>query len=163
MADDHTDDDLERVALDLQEEISAASSTNGTASATEREVAAATWEELLAKPAVTRSCEIVVRDAQGELVERKVVFQAIDPDEYQTLIESHPPKAKQRKDGLEYDPAEFANSLIARSLVEPKATREQVVQLRATGRWTRGELGLLFRTAVEVNHGGLEIPFTRTS
>lgn len=137
--------------------------SNGTGSATEREIAVATWDELLAKPVVRKFCDLVMADGNGDLVERRIWFRALDPDYYQELLDNHPPKREQGKRGLEYDPDEFSLTLIAESMDEPRITRDQVIELKRTKRWTRGEISLLFRTAIDANHGGLEIPFTKTS
>lgn len=122
----------------------------------------ATVEDLFRKPRPTRRMPIVLTDEGGEPVKMEVVFQAIPPERYDELMRAYPPSKADKARGFEYDPDKFSIALIAESLLQPKMTLEQVEQLQESGEWSRGELGGMFAKALEVNHAGLEVPFTRS-
>lgn len=119
-----------------------------------------TFDELRAKPKPTRECPIVVEAEDGSYIERRMVFQAISPPEYDELLGHYPPTPKQKKNGLEYNPDTFGLALIAACSLRPMLTHEQVQELHDTGQFTRGEIGLMFRTCVDVCHSGLDVTFS---
>ena len=105
---------------------------------------------------------IYITDGDGEKVEVTLKYQAIGAVEYDKMVAKHPPKSEQRLDGASFNIDTFAPALIARSSVDPEMTEKDAQEIWNSPDWSRGDLMVLFRHAVELNNRGLDIPFTET-
>lgn len=121
--------------------------------------AAATIEELFAKPRRTLSFNVTVAGEDGESVTRSMKYQAISGKEYDKLIEQHPPTPKQREDQAVLNIDTFAPALIAAVSLEPKLTYEQAEQLYTDPAWSGGEVSSLYYNAQRVCNAGLDVGF----
>jgi hypothetical protein len=89
-------------------------------------------------------------------------YRAIGMREYDKLVAKHPPKAEQRAEGASFNIDTFAPALIAAVCVEPEMTEEDAKEIWESPDWSRGDVMVLFRNAVELNNRGLDIPFSAT-
>lgn len=119
----------------------------------------ATLDLLKNKVRAKESFTLYLADEDGEQQELQLVFQAIGSREYDRLVAKHPPKADQRVEGATFDIDSFAPALIARCSVEPEMTEKDAKEIWDSPDWSRGDLMVLFRRAVELNNRGLDIPF----
>jgi hypothetical protein len=87
-------------------------------------------------------------------------FQAIGMREYDRLVSKYPPKPDQRVEGASFDIDTFAPALIAACSVEPQISSEEAQDIWDSPDWSRGDLMVLFRNAVDLNNRGLDIPFS---
>lgn len=117
----------------------------------------ATLEKLLSKPRATTTFTVHI---DGEELEMK--FQSIGAGAYDKLVSKHPPTNSQRVDGASFNMDTFAPALIAACSVEPDIEPDQAKQLWESEDWSRGELMVLFRNAVEINNKGIDIPFSES-
>lgn len=120
----------------------------------------ATFSQLLAKPRASSEFSIFIRDDSGEPVEVSMKYRAIGAKEYDSLVAKHPPKTEQRAEGASFDIDTFAPALISKVCVEPEMTYEEAKQLWDSPDWSRGDLMVLFRNAVELNNRGIDVPFS---
>lgn len=121
--------------------------------------AAATIEELFAKPRRKMTFTVNVAGEDGESVTRTMTYQAISAKEYDRLIEAHPPTPKQREDQAVLNIDTFAPALIAAVSLEPKLTYEQAEQLYNDPAWAGGEVSTLYYNAQRVCNAGLDVGF----
>ena len=98
-------------------------------------------------------------DNDGEQTEVNIKFKAIGSQEYDKLVSKHPPKAEQRVDGANFNIDTFAPALIAACSVEPEMSVEDAKEIWESPEWSRGDLMVLFRNAVDINNRGIDIPF----
>jgi hypothetical protein len=119
----------------------------------------ATLDRLIAKRRATTEFSIYVTGDDGpeELV---LKFQAIGAREYDSLVSKHPPKAEARAEGASFNIDTFAPALIAACSLEPELTPSQAREIWESEDWSRGDLMVLFRNAVELNNRGIDIPFS---
>lgn len=120
----------------------------------------ATADLLLSKKRATMEFTIYVNDDDGEQQEVTMKYQAIGMREYDKLVSKYPPKPEQRVDGASFDIDAFAPALIAAVCVEPELTLAQAKQIWESPDWSRGDVMVLFRNAVDLNNRGLDIPFS---
>ena len=80
--------------------------------------------------------------------------------EYDKLVAKHPPKPEQRAEGSSFDIDTFAPALIAAVCVDPEMSEKDAKDIWNSPAWSRGDLMVLFRNAVELNNRGLDIPFS---
>ena len=99
-------------------------------------------------------------DNDGEEQEVTLTFRAIGMREYDRLVGKHPPKTDQRAEGASFNIDTFAPALIAACSVEPDLTEADALEIWNSPDWSRGDLMVLFRNAVDVNNRGLDIPFS---
>ena len=126
----------------------------------QREVSkAATLDILKSKSRAKETFSIYVNDADGKEHEVELTFQAIGALEYDKLVSKHPPTSDQRVDGASFNIDTFAPALIAKSSVEPEMTEKDAKEIWQSPEWSRGDLMVLFRHAVELNNKGMDIPF----
>lgn len=92
--------------------------------------------------------------------EVKLTFQALGAKEYDKLVSKYPPKAEQRVEGASFDIDNFAPALIAKVSVDPEMSEEDAKEIWESPEWSRGDLMVLFRKAVELNNRGVDIPFS---
>lgn len=123
-------------------------------------VVAATFEALKAKP--RRKDEVLVPsvDETGRPVKLKLKLVAISSQEYDALVDAHPPTPKQRDQGAIYNADTFGPALLERVVVDPKIDYEGWRELWVHPDWSGGELGGVFNTALRICQGGLGVPFT---
>lgn len=122
----------------------------------------ATLDQLINKPRSTTEFSLYLSDGNGGSSEVTLKFQAIGMRSYDRLVSKHPPKAEQRAEGSSFDIDSFAPALISACAVDPEITPTQAKQLWESEDWSRGDVMVLFRQAVELNNRGLDIPFNET-
>lgn len=120
---------------------------------------AATLDLLKGKSRAKETFSIYIADDSGEQQEVTLTYQAIGAVEYDKLVSKHPPKPEQRVDGASFDMDSFAPALISKVCVEPEMSEKDAKEIWNSPEWSRGDLMVLFRHAVELNNRGLDIPF----
>ena len=123
---------------------------------------AATLDLLKGKSRAKETFSIYIADEDGEQQEVTLTFQAIGALEYDKLVSKHPPKADQRVEGASFNIDTFAPALIAKVSKDPEMSEEDAVEIWNSPEWSRGDLMVLFRHAVELNNRGVDIPFSET-
>lgn len=108
----------------------------------------------------TTEFTLYLTDEDGQKNEVTLKYQAIGMQEYDRLVSKHPPKPDQRAEGASFDMDSFAPALIAAVCVEPEITLADAKAIWSSPAWSRGDLMVLFRNAVELNNRGLDIPFS---
>lgn len=122
----------------------------------------ATFDELDKKPRRTSSFDVYVPGPDGP-VARRMTYQAISGEEYDALQAAHRPTAKNRADGLTYNPDTFAPALISAVSLRPKLSVEQAKRLYTHPDYSVGESSQLYMEAVALCSAGLNVPFTETA
>lgn len=120
----------------------------------------ATMEQLFNKPRNTAEFSLYLSDGNGGTTEVTLKYRAIGVRAYDRLVSKHPPKPEQRADGSSFDIDTFAPALIAACSLEPEISPEDAKALWDSDEWSRGDVMVLFREAVELNNRGLDVPFT---
>lgn len=120
----------------------------------------ATLEMLKSKTPATAEFSIYLKNGTGDQHEVTLKYQSIGMREYDRLVSKHPPKPEQRVDGASFDIDTFAPALIAAVCVEPELTPGDAKEIWDSPDWSRGDLMVLFRNAVDLNNRGLDIPFS---
>jgi len=108
----------------------------------------------------TLEFSLYLTDDEGRKHEVTLKYQAIGMREYDKLVSKHPPKPDQRAEGASFDMDSFAPALIAAVCVEPEMSLKDAQDIWGSPAWSRGDLMVLFRNAVELNNRGLDIPFS---
>lgn len=103
-----------------------------------------------------RKAKTLEINLDGDIVTLK--FEAISSRELDKLRAKHPPTQKQRAENLGVNLETFNPALVAATLVEPKVTEDEAVELFNSDRWSAGELAQIFNTASDVCMEGLDIP-----
>lgn len=138
--------------------------TEGKTQAARREQAnaskRATLDLLKSKQRASMEFSIYINDEDGERQEVTLKYQAIGSKAYDKLVSQHPPKNEQRAEGAAFNIDTFAPALIAACCVEPEMSREDAQGIWDSEEWSRGDLMVLFRNAVELNNRGIDIPFS---
>lgn len=117
----------------------------------------ATLDKLLSKRRATATFSVYI---DGEELEMK--FQSIGAQAYDKLVAKNPPTNAQRVDGASFNMDTFAPALIAACALEPEISNDEAKAIWESEDWSRGELMVLFRNAVEINNKGIDIPFSET-
>lgn len=120
----------------------------------------ATLDQLVNKPRSTTEFSLFLSDGNGGVNEVTLKYQAIGMRAYDKLVSKHPPKPEQRADGSSFDIDTFAPALISACSVEPEMSPAEAKQIWDSEEWSRGDVMVLFRNAVELNNRGLDIPFS---
>jgi hypothetical protein len=120
----------------------------------------ATLEQLKSKPRASTEFSIYLSNGNGEQSEVTLRYQSIGMREYDRLVSKHPPKPEQRVEGASFDIDTFAPALISAVCVEPEITPADAKEIWDSPDWSRGDLMVLFRNAVDLNNRGLDIPFS---
>ena len=122
----------------------------------------ATLDQLIHKPRSITEFSLFLSDGNGGTNEVTLKYQAIGMREYDRLVAKHPPKPEQRADGSSFDIDTFAPALIAACSVDPEISPSQAKEIWDSPDWSRGDVMVLFRNAVELNNRGLDVPFTES-
>jgi len=120
----------------------------------------ATLDQLVNKPRSTTEFSLYIANGDGETNEVTLKYQAIGMRAYDRLVAKHPPKPDQRAEGASFDMDTFAPALISACAVEPEISLDQAKSIWDSDDWSRGDVMVLFRNAVELNNRGLDIPFS---
>jgi hypothetical protein len=120
----------------------------------------ATIDELINKPRSTTEFSLYLANGDGEPKEVTLRYQAIGMRAYDRLVAKHPPKPDQRAEGSSFDIDSFAPALIAACSMEPEISVGEAKKIWDSDEWSRGDVMVLFRNAVELNNRGLDIPFS---
>ena len=120
----------------------------------------ATLDELVHKPRSTTEFSLFLADGNGGVNEVTLKYQAIGMRAYDKLVAKHPPKPEQRAEGGSFDMDTFAPALISACSVEPEITPAEAKEIWESDEWSRGDVMVLFRNAVELNNRGLDVPFS---
>jgi hypothetical protein len=124
---------------------------------------AATLDLLKNKVRATRKFTLYLTNEEGEQIEVELKFRAIGLKEYDKLVSKHPPKPEQVADGATFNMETFAPALIAACSIEPEMEYTDAKALWDSPEWSRGDLMVLFRNAVDLNNRGLDIPFSESA
>lgn len=119
----------------------------------------ATIAELKGKKRASTEFSLYLRE-DDETTELTLKFQAIGARAYDKLVAKHPPKPEQRVEGASFNLETFAPALISAVSVDPEISPEDATELWESDDWSRGDLMVLFRNAVDLNNRGLDIPFS---
>ena len=122
----------------------------------------ATLDQLVNKPRSTTEFSLYLGDGNGGTTEVTLKYQAIGMRAYDRLVSKHPPKPEQRVDGASFDIDSFAPALISACALEPEITPAQAKEIWDSEDWSRGDVMVLFRNAVELNNRGLDVPFSES-
>jgi hypothetical protein len=120
----------------------------------------ATLDQLVNKPRSTTEFSLFLSDGNGGTNEVTLKYQAIGMRAYDKLVSKHPPKPEDRAEGSSFNMDTFAPALIAACAVDPEITPEEAKAIWDSDDWSRGDVMVLFRNAVELNNRGLDIPFS---
>lgn len=120
----------------------------------------ATLDMLKNKPRSTTEFSLFLSDGNGGTNEVTLQYQAIGMRAYDKLVAKHPPKPDQRAEGSSFDIDTFAPALIAACSVDPEISPTEAKGIWDSEDWSRGDVMVLFRNAVELNNRGLDIPFS---
>jgi len=119
----------------------------------------ATLDLMKGKSRAKKTFSLYLKDDNGEEQEVSLTFQAIGMKEYDKLVSKHPPKAEDRVEGASFNMDTFAPALIAACSVDPEMEESDAKEIWDSPGWSRGDLMVLFREAVDLNNRGLDIPF----
>jgi hypothetical protein len=122
----------------------------------------ATLDQLINKPRSTTEFSLFLSDGNGGTTEVTLKYQAIGMRAYDRLVAKHPPKSDQRAEGSSFDIDTFAPALIAACSVDPEISPTEAKKIWDSEEWSRGDVMVLFRNAVELNNRGLDVPFSET-
>jgi hypothetical protein len=120
----------------------------------------ATLDMLKNKSRNTTEFSLFLSDGNGGSNEVTLKYQAIGMVAYDKLVAKHPPKPEQRAEGSSFDMDTFAPALISACSVEPEMSVEEAKEIWNSEEWSRGDVMVLFRNAVELNNRGLDVPFS---
>lgn len=120
----------------------------------------ATLDQLTNKPRSTTEFSLFLSDGNGGTNEVTLKYQAIGMRAYDKLVAKYPPKAEARAEGASFDIDTFAPALISACSLEPEMSMDEVKAIWDSEDWSRGDVMVLFRNAVELNNRGLDVPFT---
>jgi hypothetical protein len=119
----------------------------------------ATLDMLKNKPRSTTEFSLFLADGNGGANEVTLKYQAIGMRAYDKLVGKHPPNNDQRAEGSSFNIDTFAPALIAACSLEPEITPAEAKEIWDSEDWSRGDVMVLFRNAVELNNRGIVIPF----
>lgn len=120
----------------------------------------ATLDHLKKKVRAKETFSIFLADEDGESTELTLTYQAIGALEYDKIVSKHPPTSEQRVEGASFNIDTFGPALIAKVCVDPELSETDAREIWNSPEWSRGDLMVLFRRAVELNNRGVDIPFS---
>lgn len=119
----------------------------------------ATLDHLKKKTRAQETFSIFLTSEDGKSEELELTYKAIGAQEYDKLVAKHPPTADQRVEGASFNIDTFGPALISKVCVEPEMSENDAKEIWQSPEWSRGDLMVLFRRAVELNNRGVDIPF----
>ena len=122
----------------------------------------ATLDQLINKPRNTTEFSLYISDGNGGSNEVTLKYRAIGMMAYDKLVSKHPPKADERAEGASFHMDTFAPALISACAVEPEISPAEAKSIWDSDDWSRGDVMVLFRNAVELNNRGLDVPFNES-
>jgi hypothetical protein len=122
----------------------------------------ATLDHLKKKQRAQETFSIFITDEDGDSSELTLTFRAIGGVEYDKLVSKHPPTNEQRVEGGIFNVDTFGPALLSRVSIEPEMSEKDALEIWNSAEWSRGDLMVLFRKAVDVNNRGMDIPFNAT-
>jgi len=126
-----------------------------------RESKRATFNKLLKKPRVEREVSLIMPTDDGGTEEISFKFRSLGAQEYDKLIDAHPPTTVQKVDGASFNIDTFAPALISKVCVDPELSYEECKAIWDSPDWNRGELMHLFSESMNLcNSVQSKIPFT---
>jgi hypothetical protein len=140
-----------------------ASTTAKTAEARQKQAQydkRATIDALINKPRSVTEFSLYLSDGNGSTNEVTLKYQAIGMRAYDRLVSKHPPNKEQQAEGASFNIDTFAPALISACAVEPEISPSQAREIWDSDDWSRGDVMVLFRNAVELNNRGLDVPFS---
>lgn len=124
----------------------------------------ATFDKLLKKPRVEREVSLVMPSSDGDPEEITFKYRSLGAQEYDKLMDVHPPTTEQKIDGAVFNVDTFAPALIAKVCMEPELSYDEAKSLWDSPDWNRGELMHLFGEAMNIcNSLQPKIPFTESA
>ena len=123
----------------------------------------ATFDQLVKKPRVEREVSLNLPTGDGEFEKVTFKYRSLGAQDYDKLLDAHPPTTEQKVQGASYNVDTFAPALISKVCVEPELTYEECKTIWESPDWNRGELMSLFGEAMDLcNSVQRHIPFTGT-
>jgi hypothetical protein len=90
-------------------------------------------------------------------------YRSLGAQEYDKLVDAHPPTTEQKIDGASFNVNTFAPALISKVCFEPELSYDDAKALWDSPDWNRGELMHLFGEAMNLcNSVQPKIPFTES-
>lgn len=145
--------------LEKDDPIEAQNTVTKVAAKAVKDGGVATFAQLMNKPRRTLTFTVYSTDDAGEEVALQIKYRALNSKEYDDLLAAHPPSAKEKREGANYNVDTFTSALIAAVSVEPALTYEQAAELYHSNDWASGEISSLFINALRVCNAGLDVPF----
>lgn len=90
----------------------------------------------------------------------KLQFRSISSKELDKMRGEHPPTRDQKASGLGVNPDTWAPALVAATLIDPKFSYEEMLEIWQSDGWSAGELDNLFSIANALVTAGFDIPPT---
>ena len=112
----------------------------------------ATLDVLLGKKPTEKEFSVTIDGAKHTLL-----FRALGPREYDTLLTKYPPTPEQKEAGAIFDVFSFGPAMMTKACVDPVLTGDEWNQIWTSEAWGRGEVMDLFWGAVELTNQGLDL------
>lgn len=119
----------------------------------------ATFKDLISKPRRKLDFTVTIQDEDGNDQILGMVFQGLNPEDYDDLMAKHPPTQAEKSKGAIFNAKTFPSALISAVAFEPEMTYDEVEALRRSKEWSSGEFMSLFFNAQTVCNAGLDVPF----
>lgn len=119
----------------------------------------ATFSQMRSKPRRKLVFPFSTVDGDGNDLQLQVTFQALSSKEYDDLVATCPPSAKEKQQGGSFNVDSFAPALISAVSLEPKLSVEEAREIYLSPDWSGGEIASLFINAQRVCNSGLDVPF----
>jgi hypothetical protein len=120
----------------------------------------ATFADLMNKKRRQEDVVINTVDDDGYDVELVLRYQALGAKQFDDLIAKYPPNAKQKNEGMAYNPDTFGPALVAAVSIDPVLSVEQAQSLIESQGWSTGEANTLTGEAMRICQVGAGVPFT---
>ena len=120
----------------------------------------ATFADLMNKKRRQEDVVINTIDDDGYDVELVLRYQALGAKQFDDLIAKYPPNAKQKLDGMAYNPDTFGPALVAAVCLDPQLSVEQAQALIESQGWSTGEANTLTGEAMRICQVSAGVPFT---
>lgn len=114
----------------------------------------ATFEKLKGKRRAEKEFSVVLAEGEDPV---SFLFRAIGAQDYDRLITKCPPTVDQKAEGATFDQNKFAPLLLSRVCAEPVLDENEWTEIWNSPEWNRGEVSVLFWTAVNLCNQGLDV------